>query len=67
MIIIREQTEGEYTSLEHEVCNFIMFSLNDMMFFSQGFNFNMEQYVDVNIFTFSPLFKNYFSVSKLIT
>ena len=25
MIIIREQTEGEYTSLEHEVCDFILF------------------------------------------
>ena len=36
MIIIREQTEGEYTSLEHEVCNFIMFSFNDMIFFSQS-------------------------------
>ena len=40
MIIIREQTEGEYTSLEHEVCNFIMFSFNDMIFFSQSLTWN---------------------------
>ena len=32
MIIIREQTEGEYTSLEHEVCNLTVWKGRDRGF-----------------------------------